>query len=91
MSDELEQAERLKHLIVDPVVESLQLKIEGMLKPLIDTQTAQAETLKAHDLAIADLKASNKRAMLGWGVYASGVALGVGSAWGWIKSHFGWH
>jgi hypothetical protein len=86
----LEKAERFQRLFVEPMVDALRAEMKSSLAPLVEANQRQDTAIAAHQTDIDTLKGSQKKALIGWGVYASLGTVAVGSAWGWIKSKFHW-
>lgn len=84
----LDDAEQFKRLFIDPAVQAIGERMEAHLKPITDKQELQQKQIDGHATDIAKLKSENKKAMWGWGVYATGLALTLSSVWGWIRTHF---
>ena len=76
---DLNDAEQIKALIVDPMVTALRQEIESQLSPLLKSQ-------QDHETRIAGLESDQKKAMLGFGVLSLAVSAGVTAAWQWIRS-----
>lgn len=92
MSDfDLDKAEQYQRLFVKPMVDALDTRmtqfmadIKIHIQPVIDGQTAQ-------DNRLNELEKNQKKALLGWSLYATAAAGLFTYCYGWIKSkiHFG--
>lgn len=91
MSLNLDDLEKLKTVLLEPMIESVRADLNTHLAPVIEMQKAQQSKLETHDNEIGGLKSYQKKALVGWGVFATGFGIAWGSAWGWIKGkfHFG--
>jgi hypothetical protein len=87
-TDYMEAAEKFQQHFVTPMVAAVEIKLTTLLQPVIDTQKALGEKVVGHDKAIANLQGSQKKALVGWGVFATGGAAAMSYAWVWIKKHF---
>lgn len=92
MSIDLKEAERIRDIIVQPMVDALKQQINTLstsidqkLQPLIDTNKSQDARLTDHDTSIAGLQKNQKRALVGWGVFATAVSMGLTASWEWVK------
>lgn len=86
----LENAERFQRLFVNPAIEAIRQEMKSHLAPIVEANQRQDKSIEEHGTAITQLQGSQKKAMLGWGVYASVAAVALGSAWGYVKSKFHW-
>jgi hypothetical protein len=75
----LEDAERYQRLFVKPLVDTL----ERQISPIVDR-------LNNLDGRVKTLETSQKKALVGWGVYATGAAAALTWAWGFIKAKLHW-
>lgn len=75
--DAVEDVQRWQRLVVEPVVSEMEKRLEAMLQPLVDLPAR-----------VVKLEGNQKKALLGWGVFATGTAGGMSYAWNWIKQHF---
>ena len=75
---DLNDAEQIKTLIVDPMVTALRQEIESQLSPVLKSQ-------QDHESRIEGLEANQKKAMLGFGALSLAVSAGVAAAWQWIR------
>lgn len=71
----LNDADKIKELIVQPMIDALRLEI----KPLVDMK-------QFHEARLVKLENNQNRALIGWGVFASGIAIAVTASWEWVKS-----
>ncbi len=86
MNGNLETMQRYQESFVKPVVDALRLEIEGQLKPLLESQKSITGLLESHNTRIQRLEKDQKRALLGWSIYATGIGLACTLAWKWIVS-----
>lgn len=93
--DTFEEAERFKRLFVDPAVNAMGQEIKSHLAPIIQGQRklfAQMEEQNSRDIKqdnrLAALEGSNKKAMVGWGVFATGLSIALSAGWNWITKMF---
>lgn len=87
-SHTLEDAERYQRLFVAPLVErvgaEVKLLCEGLQSKFTTIETEQKTVRKDVD----DLKANQKKALVGWGVFATGIAMACTFCWNWVKDQF---
>ncbi len=93
LPDDFAEAERFKRLFIDPSVEAMGQKIAAQLQPIISGQRKlfahiQEQTVKdtAQDERLATLEGSQKRAMVGWGVFATGLSIALSAGWNWVSN-----
>lgn len=88
MSDkiDLETIERYQRLFVAPLVNAVEAKIEGMLQPMIREQAALRKDVGGLQDRTGKLEGSQKKALVGWGVFATALSLTGTALWGKIKS-----
>lgn len=89
----LEDAERFQRLFVSPMVVAVKGEVESMcnaLKSEFANHVAATKELSTKvDTVQADvnnLKSNQKKALVGWGVFATGIAAGISFGWNYIKS-----
>ena len=94
-ADDFENAERFKRLFVDPAVDAMSAKVEAHLTPILAGQRKlfaqmqqQTERDNKQDERITNLESSNKKAMVGWGVFATGLSIALSACWNWVSSLF---
>lgn len=87
--DILDQAEKLKRLIVDPMVERVRDELHDVIKPVVERHRVLEEEQKAQRAELDEIKSKQNKAMVGWGVFATGLSLVLTSAGGWIKERIG--
>lgn len=82
----LNDADKIKELIVQPMVDAVRAEIAPLVatKQNHEDRIARLEAQKNERLD--KLESNQRKGLWGWGVFASAVALGVGSLWGWVKS-----
>lgn len=85
MNDDLERAERYQRLFVRPIVDQLKIELEAHIAPLVTAQQDQRTILSEHGRRIGRLEGSQKKALIGFGFYASIASIAVGAGWNWIK------
>lgn len=85
---DMEDAERYQRLFVAPMVEAVEKKLEAMLSPVIQASGQLRTDVDAATGRIVKLESTNKKALVGWGVFATGVAAAMSYGWNFIKSHF---
>lgn len=86
----LQDAEQVKEVLLDPMREAMRSEFQTQLAPLVAAQKANAETIEQNTKDIQDLKDTQRKALLGFGIYASIAAVAVGSAWSWFTSKLHW-
>lgn len=83
-----EEAEHFQNVCVRPLIAAVETSLKSQIQPIVDAQVENKRRLDEHEMALNSLKAGNKKAMIGYGVYATVAAAAVGSAWGWIRTKF---
>lgn len=83
---DLNDAEQIKRLVVDPTVEAMCAKIQAELAPILRAQQDTSIILKDHAARIGGLEGNQRRALLGWGVASLGVSAAITASWNWIRS-----
>lgn len=84
--DNFEDAERFQRLFVAPMIEMVKKEMTTHVSTV--TGIVQAATLKV-DAMRADvdkLKADQKHALVGYGIFSTGLAVGMAAAWKWATS-----
>lgn len=84
----LANAELYKRLVVQPMIDAVRAELKSGLTPIASVQDSHASRIGATETAVANLQASQKKALIGWGVLSLGVASAVSAGWQVIKSHF---
>lgn len=82
----LNDADKIKELIVEPMVNALRAEMAPLLAVKQNHEDRIAKLESGKNERIDKLEANQKKGLWGWGVFASAVAIGVGSLWGWVKS-----
>lgn len=75
----LEDAQQIKEVIVDPLIEAVRAEIA----PIRDIT-------EKHEIRIGKIETNQTRALVGWGVVMLGVTMFFNAVWTWVKSKFGW-
>lgn len=90
----IENAELFTKHFVDPAVERMGNEIRSQLAPLVNEVENLKKQVGDHDLQtknqgerIGKLEGGQKKALVGWGVFATIGSIVVGAAWGWVKVH----
>lgn len=83
----MEDAERFQRLFVNPVVQAMETRITILIQPVLDGHKEIRQHLNAQDATIASLVRDQKKALLGWSVYATGAAAALAWGWNYIKGH----
>ena len=91
MGDMLDVAERYQRTFVKPLVDAVTNQIDTHLAELNQRLATVEAAVKTNSADITTLKANEKKALVGWSLYASGAALLFAAGWSWFKSkiHFG--
>lgn len=87
LPDNFEEAERFQRLFVAPMVEAVRTEVNSHMTE-IKGLIAPAIALEGR---VRKLEGNQKRALLGWSVYATAIGIACTAAWRWIASkiHFG--
>jgi len=97
MPDTLAEAERFKRLFIDPAVNAMSDKMEAHLAPIISGQrklfaqmSEQQDKDKTQDDRLQALETKQSKALVGWGVFATGMSIVFSASWNWIAKKIGW-
>jgi Ni,Fe-hydrogenase III large subunit len=82
----LEDAERFQRLFVTPMIEAVRTEVKNQLAPVVEGHRKLfAEQERIRD-RLNTVERMQKKALVGYGVFASGLAVIVAAVWDWIKS-----
>src|SRR5271157_4865026 len=80
----------IKALLIDPLKETLHEAIGAAIAPLVlrveNVEESETKTIER----VSSLEGSQRKALLGWGVIATGFAGLISWGWTWIKSKLHW-
>jgi hypothetical protein len=95
MKQMLENAKLYQQVLIEPVVAAVEAKLNAGLAAMAKTQEEHlaAQDVKLlvitdHEKRLKTIEGSQKKALVGWGVYATGLSLAIGVATNWLRSHF---
>lgn len=88
--DTFEEAERFQRLFVTPVVTQMKTEITALIQPVVDSHKSMQGKLIEQDKRITDLENGQRKALVGYGVFAAGLSVVVGASWDWLKGKVGW-
>lgn len=88
LPDNFHDAEVFQRLFVKPMVDAVCDKVENQLKPVVDGMKAQADKDVEQDNRLAKLEGSQSKALLGWGVFATGLSIALSAGWNYVASWF---
>lgn len=89
MPDTFEEAERFQRLFVLPVADAVRVEVRNALSPLTDrVQTVEAK-VKSYEDRVTALEAAKTKALVGYGVFATGLSIAMSYAWTWISKRIG--
>lgn len=90
--DPLERADQFKRLFIDPAVEAMGDRIQAQLEPIVAGQKHILEKLNEQkvkdaeqDRRLDNLEKSHTKALIGYGVFATGISVVLAACWDWIK------
>lgn len=96
MPDTLAEAERFKRLFIDPAVTAMSDKMEAHLAPVVAGQrklfaqmTEQKTKDETQDNRLQELEKKQSKALIGWGVFATGLSIVLSTSWNWIAKKAG--
>ncbi len=89
MPDTLEEAERFQRMFVQPVAETIRTEMRTLVTPLVDRVTAVENDNKSVKDRLNQLESSQSKALIGWGVFATGLSIVLSASWNWIKERIG--
>lgn len=84
----LDVAERYQRTFVKPLVDAVTTQIDQHLAEMAKDLASVKTTVAAHTVDLNKLKADQKKALVGYGVFSSGVAMALAAGWTWIKGHW---
>lgn len=82
----LNDADKIKELIVQPMVDAVRAEMRTATDAMRDQIQPLVALKQNHEDRLGKLENNQKRAMVGWGVFASGMALAATASWEWVKS-----
>lgn len=85
----LNDAEQLKRLIVQPMIDAVNASMEGHMKAMDAKLEGLVTSVNDHKTRIEAIEAGRKKAMIGYGVYATGTSIAIGAGWNWLKKKIG--
>lgn len=86
MTELLSNAKMFQEMFVLPVVQAMETKLENMLTPVVDAQKNVTGRMNYVEGRVSSLESNQKKALVGWGVFASaGLGLIV-VGWSKVKS-----
>lgn len=75
----LDDAERIKQVLIDPTVAALKRELESQLAPLVIAK-------QDHEDRLANLESTNRKALVGFGLASLGISAIMTGVWEWAKS-----
>lgn len=88
MGDMLDVAERYQRTFVKPLVDAVTQQLDQHLAEMAKDLAGVKTQVAAHGTAITKLQADQKKALVGYGVFSSGVAMALAAGWTWVKTHW---
>lgn len=95
LPNNFEEAERFQRLFVKPMVDAVKDSVGQQLQPIVSGQRKlfamieeQAAKDTEQDERLTNLEGSQNRAMVGWGVFATGLSIALSAGWNWIITKF---
>lgn len=85
----LEDAERFQRLFVTPVVNAMKQEMGAQLQPLVSGLAERREADGLQNGRLDRLESKQTKALLGWGIYATGLSIAIAAGWDWIKKKLG--
>lgn len=86
MPDNFADAKLFRELFIDPAIEAIREEMRSHLGPIAETQKAVTAKVDGFDARMSRVEKDQKKALLGWGVYATALAAGMTYAWKYISS-----
>jgi len=77
----LADAERFQRLFVQPMVEAVKTEVRTSIYPLVQGHAELGRRVDA-------LEGSQRKALVGYSVFAAGLSVALAAGWDWIKSIF---
>lgn len=89
MSNPWEDAEHFQNIVVKPLIAQVEASIRAELGPIVSAQADVKKRQDATDARVATLESGHKKALIGYGVYATVAAAAIGSGLSWAKKRLG--
>lgn len=86
LPDSFQAAEQFQRLFVTPMIEMVKTEMNNHVAEIKSIAGDAIGQVKAMDARVTKLEGSQKRALLGWGVYATAIGIACTAAWKWITS-----
>lgn len=84
----LDTAERYQRTFVKPLVDAVVVEVRQHLEQVTTRVNGMENAMVKNTMAISALQGNQKKALVGYGVFTSGLAAILAASWTWIKSHF---
>lgn len=88
MGDMMDVAERYQRMFVKPLVDAVTNQIDQHLNTFGTRLDSVEVTVKSQGADVKALQGNQKKALVGYGVFTSGLAAILAASWTWVKSHF---
>lgn len=89
LPDSFEEAERFQRLFVKPMVDAVRVEVKSQLEPVVSFITTQQAKDQKQDERLTNLEGSQRKALVGWGVFATFLSIMLTAGWNKIKSLLG--
>lgn len=88
--DSIAEADRFQRLFVAPAVEAMGAKMEAHLAPLVEAQKTLLIIQSKHGERLDKLEGGQRKALVGYGVFAAGLSVALAAGWDFLKRKVGW-
>ncbi len=88
MPDTFAEAERFQRLFVMPMVDAIRVEVRNHLGPIIESNKVITAEQAAQAARLTNLEGSQKKALVGYGVFAAGLSVALAAAWDYVKGVF---
>lgn len=91
LPNSFEEAEQFQRLFVTPLVNAVKTEMANHVEKVTAIVTTATTKVDGMENRVTRLESSQKKALAGFALYATGLSLLIGSLWGWIKSKIHWN
>lgn len=83
--DNFAEAERYQRLFVAPMIDAMRVEMRNSLSPVVEQQKEIKQVQAEQDLRMKKIEGSQTKALIGYGVFATGLSIALAATWDWIK------
>lgn len=89
MPDTFEEAERFQRMFVKPMVDAVRAEVQSHLGPIAEAHKVIQAEQQTQAARLATLEGSQKKALVGYGVFAAGFSIALAASWDYVKGKVG--